>query len=113
MGFCYLNNVAVAALEALAAGVKRVAVYDFDVHHGNGTEDILVGREGAAVFSVHQHPCYPGTGTGNVGNNCFNFPLAPFTPVHTAAHTGAPQPAAGNVSTTPSRFGSGLPCDAT
>jgi len=80
MGFCYLNNVAVAALEALAAGVKRVAVYDFDVHHGNGTEDILVGREGAAVFSVHQHPCYPGTGTGNVGNNCFNFPLAPFTP---------------------------------
>jgi acetoin utilization deacetylase AcuC-like enzyme len=80
MGFCYLNNVAIAVLEALATGIKRVAVYDFDVHHGNGTEAILLNREGAAFFSVHQSPCYPGTGMGDVGNNCFNFPVLPLTP---------------------------------
>jgi acetoin utilization deacetylase AcuC-like enzyme len=80
MGFCYLNNVAIAALEALATGTKRVAVFDFDVHHGNGTEAILLNNPAAFVFSVHQHPCYPGTGTRNLGNNCFNFPLAPQTP---------------------------------
>jgi len=80
MGFCYLNSVAIAALEALATGFKRVAVFDFDVHHGNGTEAILVNHHGAAFFSVHQHPCYPGTGAANVGHNCFNFPVAPGTP---------------------------------
>jgi acetoin utilization deacetylase AcuC-like enzyme len=80
MGFCYLNNIAIAVLEALATGIKRVAVYDFDVHHGNGTEDILLNVEGAAFFSIHQHPCYPGTGTSDRGNNCFNFPVAPSTP---------------------------------
>ena len=80
MGFCYLNNIAIAVLEALATGAKRVAVFDFDVHHGNGTEDILLNRAGTAFFSVHQSPCYPGTGLGNVGNNCFNFPVAPQTP---------------------------------
>ena len=80
MGFCYLNSVAIAALAAGATGTKRVAVFDFDVHHGNGTEDILVNRPGTAFFSIHQHPCYPGTGTANVGDNCFNYPVAPFTP---------------------------------
>jgi acetoin utilization deacetylase AcuC-like enzyme len=80
MGFCYLSNIAIAALEALATGVKRVAIYDFDVHHGNGTEAILMNQKGTAFFSIHQHPCYPGTGTSNVGNNCFNFPVAPRTP---------------------------------
>ncbi len=80
MGFCYLNSVAIATLEALATGSKRVAVFDFDVHHGNGTEAILVNHHGAAFFSVHQYPCYPGTGAANVGNNCFNFPVAPGTP---------------------------------
>lgn len=80
MGFCYLNSVAIAALAALATGSKRVAVFDFDVHHGNGTEAILLNHRGAAFFSVHQHPCYPGTGAANVGNNCFNFPVAPGTP---------------------------------
>lgn len=80
MGFCYLNSVAIAALEALATGAKRVAVYDFDVHHGNGTEAILLDHPGAAFFSIHQYPCYPGTGTANVGKNCFNFPVAPQTP---------------------------------
>jgi acetoin utilization deacetylase AcuC-like enzyme len=57
-----------------------VAVYDFDVHHGNGTEAILLGQPGAFFHSIHQHPCYPGTGTQNVGDNCFNYPLAPRTP---------------------------------
>jgi acetoin utilization deacetylase AcuC-like enzyme len=80
MGFCYLNNVAIAALEALDTGAKKVAVFDFDVHHGNGTEDILANRPGVAFFSIHQYPCYPGTGGDNVGNNCFNYPVAPYTP---------------------------------
>jgi acetoin utilization deacetylase AcuC-like enzyme len=80
MGFCYLNNIAIAVLEALATGAKRVAVYDFDVHHGNGTEDILLNRPGTAFFSIHQSPCYPGTGLGNMGQNCFNFPVPPNTP---------------------------------
>ena len=80
MGFCYLNNIAIASLEALATGYKRVAVFDFDVHHGNGTEAILLNQPGAYFFSIHQFPCYPGTGTRNVGNNCFNYPLAPQTP---------------------------------
>lgn len=80
MGFCYLGSLAVAALEARATGVERVALFDFDVHHGNGTEDIVAGREGVTFVSVHQHPCYPGTGTADVGGNCFNFPVAPRTP---------------------------------
>lgn len=80
MGFCFLNSIAIAVLEALAMGVANIAVYDFDVHHGNGTEAILVDHPHAAFFSIHQHPCYPGTGTGNVGRNCFNYPVAPKTP---------------------------------
>ena len=80
MGFCYLNNIAIATLEALATGAKKVAVYDFDVHHGNGTEAILLNQPGAFFYSIHQHPCYPGTGTANVGKNCFNYPVAPRTP---------------------------------
>ena len=77
MGFCFLNNVAIAALQAKAAGAKRVAVFDFDVHHGNGTEAILLNESGTAFFSVHQFPCYPGTGAEDVGNNCFNFTVPP------------------------------------
>lgn len=80
MGFCYLNSIAIAALEALSTGAKRVAVYDFDVHHGNGTEAILKDVPGSAFFSIHQYPCYPGTGGRNVGKNCFNFPVSPGTP---------------------------------
>jgi acetoin utilization deacetylase AcuC-like enzyme len=80
MGFCFLNSIAIAALEAQATGARKVAVYDFDVHHGNGTEAILLDKPGTAFFSIHQHPCYPGTGTNNVGNNCFNYPVAPQTP---------------------------------
>ncbi len=80
MGFCYLNSIAIAVLEAIASGTKKAAVFDFDVHHGNGTEAILLNRAGAAFFSIHQYPCYPGTGTSNVGDNCFNYPVAPGTP---------------------------------
>jgi acetoin utilization deacetylase AcuC-like enzyme len=80
MGFCFLNSVAIAALHARATGTQRVAVFDFDVHHGNGTEAILRDRPGTAFFSVHQHPCYPGTGAENVGGNCFNYPVAPHVP---------------------------------
>jgi acetoin utilization deacetylase AcuC-like enzyme len=80
MGFCYLSTCAITVLEALATGAKRVAVYDFDVHHGNGTEDILANRPGATFISIHQYPCYPGTGGRNVGNNCFNYPVPPQTP---------------------------------
>ena len=65
MGFCYLNNIAIAVLEAQATGIKRVAVFDFDVHHGNGTEDILLDQAGTAFFSIHQSPAYPGTGESN------------------------------------------------
>jgi acetoin utilization deacetylase AcuC-like enzyme len=80
MGFCYLSNIAIAALEALATGAKRVAVYDFDVHHGNGTEDILLDHPGTVFVSVHQNPCFPGTGTEHRGGNCYNYPVAPYTP---------------------------------
>jgi acetoin utilization deacetylase AcuC-like enzyme len=80
MGFCYLSNIAIAALEAVATGRAKVAIYDFDVHHGNGTEAILLNEPKAVFFSIHQHPCYPGTGTKDVGKNCFNFPVAPQTP---------------------------------
>jgi len=80
MGFCYLSNIAIATLEALATGAKRVAIYDFDVHHGNGTEAILVNKPGTAFYSIHQYPCYPGTGSRNVGDNCFNYPVPPRTP---------------------------------
>jgi acetoin utilization deacetylase AcuC-like enzyme len=76
MGFCYLNNIAIAALEATVTGSKRVAVFDFDVHHGNGTEDILLNQPGAEFFSIHQHPAYPGTGATSRGRNCFNYPVA-------------------------------------
>lgn len=79
MGFCYLSNIAIAVLHALQTGTKRVAVFDFDVHHGNGTEDILREVPGAAFFSVHEFPCYPGSGEKNAGMNCFNYPVAPFS----------------------------------
>ena len=76
MGFCYLNSIAIAVLAARAAGVKRVAVFDFDVHHGNGTESILHKQEGCAFFSIHQIPAYPGSG-GKSFDNCHNYPVEP------------------------------------
>lgn len=86
MGFCYLNNVAVAALDALDAGADKVAIWDFDAHHGNGTEAIVHGVERICFASVHQFPGYPGTGAESHGN-CHNFPVSPGTPApeHMAA----------------------------
>jgi acetoin utilization deacetylase AcuC-like enzyme len=81
MGFCYFNNAAIATLEARATGAKRVAVFDFDVHHGNGTEDILRNQPGIEFFSVHQNLAFPpDTGAENAGYNCFNYPVAPGAP---------------------------------
>jgi acetoin utilization deacetylase AcuC-like enzyme len=82
MGFCYLNQIAIAAVAARRRGAVRVAVWDFDAHHGNGTEAILDGREGFLVASVHQFPGYPGTGTHQTPN-CRNWPVAPHLPRET------------------------------
>ena len=62
MGFCLFNNVAVGAARALARGLERVAVVDFDVHHGNGTQDIFWSDPRVLFVSSHQFPFYPGTG---------------------------------------------------
>ena len=62
MGFCLLNNIAVAAMAARAAGAARVAIVDWDVHHGNGTQDIFWNDASVMYLSVHQYPYYPGTG---------------------------------------------------
>jgi acetoin utilization deacetylase AcuC-like enzyme len=62
MGFCLFNNVAVAAAHALSRGLQRVAIVDWDVHHGNGTQDIFSGRRDVLFVSSHQYPFYPGTG---------------------------------------------------
>lgn len=69
MGFCYLNHIAIAAHYAVEEkGLQRVAVWDFDAHHGNGTEAILDGDDRFRFCSVHQYPGYPGTGTESRGN---------------------------------------------
>lgn len=77
MGFCYFSNLAIAALDAIARGVDRVAIWDFDAHHGNGTEDIVVHNAQIAFASVHQFPGYPGTGTRSFAN-VHNFPVPPY-----------------------------------
>ncbi|MBU6500126.1 MAG: histone deacetylase family protein, partial [Rhodospirillales bacterium] len=81
MGFCLFANAAIAAHHARAQwGVGRVAVVDFDVHHGNGTQEILGSDPLMFYGSSHQFPCYPGTGSAEesgVVGNVVNAPLAP------------------------------------
>ncbi|MDG2089540.1 MAG: histone deacetylase family protein [Gammaproteobacteria bacterium] len=78
MGFCLFNYIAIAALYAQQTyGLERIAIVDFDVHHGNGTQDIVKDKEGLFYISTHQSPFYPGTGSEaeNSPHNILNIPL--------------------------------------
>ncbi len=81
MGFCLFSNAAIAAIYALTqAGIQRVAILDWDVHHGNGTQAIVENHPQIAYCSLHQSPCYPGTGYENecgAYDNVLNIPMIP------------------------------------
>lgn len=83
MGFCLLNNVAIAAAHALTLGFRRVAIVDWDVHHGNGTQECFIDDPRVLFTSIHQYPFYPGTGGAtDVGSGAgegftLNVPLSP------------------------------------
>lgn len=80
MGFCFFNNVAVGAAHALDAhGIERVAIVDFDVHHGNGTEDIFSDDPRVMMVSTFQHPFYPYSGTERKSDRMVNIPLAAYS----------------------------------
>jgi acetoin utilization deacetylase AcuC-like enzyme len=79
MGFCYFNNIAIAALNTLANKADRIAIWDFDAHHGNGTEAIIAHNPQIAFASIHQFPAYPGSGAKSFANIA-NYPVAPYTP---------------------------------
>ncbi|KAA3648633.1 MAG: histone deacetylase [Chloroflexi bacterium] len=85
MGFCLLNNDAIAAQAILSAGAERVAIVDFDIHHGNGTQDIFWERADVLFISTHQYPLYPGTGLLNEAGSgagkgtTVNLPLPPYS----------------------------------
>jgi len=77
MGFCVFNSVAVGAAHALAVhGIERVAIVDFDVHHGNGTEEIFSGDPRVLMVSTFQYPLYPYSGVDNPASNMVNIPLS-------------------------------------
>ena len=94
MGFCYFSNIAVGALDALTVAgggdagpgstipatknINKVAIWDFDAHHGNGTEDIVRDKQQIAFASIHQSPGYPGTGLQSF-DRIYNFPVPPYT----------------------------------
>lgn len=80
MGFCFINSVSVAAKYALERhGLERVAIVDFDVHHGNGTEDIITGDERILMVSIFQHPLYPNSGADSDEPNMVNLPIPPYS----------------------------------
>ncbi len=80
MGFCFFNNIAIAAKHALDHhGLQRVAVVDFDVHHGNGTEDILSSDPRALMVGIFQHPLYPYSGAHSTATNMLNLPVPAYT----------------------------------
>jgi acetoin utilization deacetylase AcuC-like enzyme len=83
MGFCIFNNIAVGAAHALHAhGLKRVAIVDFDVHHGNGTEDIFRDNPAVMLCSSFQHPFYPYSGAATRSDHIINLPLPAGTDGH-------------------------------
>ena len=86
MGFCVYNNVAVGAYYLLEKyNLSKVAIIDFDVHHGNGTQDIFYNNERVLYISSHQYPYYPGSGSTNekgIKNNILNIPLIAGTQTH-------------------------------
>src|SRR5690606_15044728 len=80
VGFCFLNNIAIAAQHAMDVhGVRRLAIIDFDVHHGNGTEEAFAGDERALMCSFFQHPFFPNSGTTDPADNMVNVPVPAYT----------------------------------
>lgn len=87
MGFCFLNNIAIGVRHAIEVhGMARVAVIDFDVHHGNGTEEMLAGDDHVLMTSFFQHPFYPYSGTRQTAKNMVNVPLPAGTAGEVVRH---------------------------